>query len=147
MVRKRCVLRLIVIVYLAAISAGTASACKCAGNYEGKNAWEVAKLNADRASVIFLGTPERFDIRWDIFNNKVGELISADSASSKPSRSSPGMLRHLSSPNWFQRQPHIGNPNQDRIWRRGLRRSFFNRTQLFGIRFWAECRRSGRQHV
>ena len=92
MVGRRYVSRLIAIAFLGAISAGTGYACQCAGNNEGKNAWEVAKLNADKASVIFVGTPERIDIRWDLFNNKVGELISADSASSKSFRSWPGML-------------------------------------------------------
>lgn len=108
--KLRSVSRLFAIACLVAVSAATVSACQCSGSYEGKNAWELAKLQTDRASVIFVGTPERFELRWDLFNSKSGELISADEAGSKPTRS-PGMLVTFRIQTGFKRGTRFGNPN------------------------------------
>jgi hypothetical protein len=60
------------------IAAKQASACKCASNIHGKNAWEIAKLQRAEATAIFEGIPEHFDLQWDILSAKDGEVISAD---------------------------------------------------------------------
>jgi hypothetical protein len=75
----------------AAIAIAPASACKCGSNYHGRNSWEVAKLEADGSSVIFEGTPERFEVQWDVLNGKTGELISAENGVAKRDHW-PGML-------------------------------------------------------
>jgi hypothetical protein len=68
---------------IAAISTGQASACKCGSNYHGRNSWEVANLEATGSTVIFEGTPERFELQWDVLNGKAGELISAEDGAAK----------------------------------------------------------------
>lgn len=63
---------------IAALGAGSASACKCASNFHGPNNLEIAKLEANAATVIFEGVPERFENTWNILKVKDGERISAD---------------------------------------------------------------------
>jgi len=70
--------RLAALACVMAIAAKQASACKCASNIHGKNAWEIAKLQRAEATAIFKGIPEHFDLQWDILNAKDGEVISAD---------------------------------------------------------------------
>lgn len=66
-----------------AIAVAPASACKCGSNYHGKNSWEVVKLEADGSGVIFEGTPERFELQWDVLNGNTGELISAENGAAR----------------------------------------------------------------
>jgi len=67
----------------AAIAIAPASACKCGSNYHGRNSWEVVKLETDGSDVIFEGTPERFELQWDVLNSNTGELISAGNGAAK----------------------------------------------------------------
>jgi hypothetical protein len=82
-VRVLFVLRLALIACVAAISTGQASACGCGRNFHGKNALEEAKLEANGATVIFEGTPERFELQWDVLDAKEGELIPAEDSGAK----------------------------------------------------------------
>jgi len=75
---------------IAAIAAAQAGACKCANNIHGKNSWDVAKLEAEGATVIFEGTPERLELQWNLLNSKDGELISAELFAAKSEQ--PRML-------------------------------------------------------
>ena len=70
--------RLTALACVMAIAAKQASACSCASNIHGKNAWEIAKLERADATAIFEGIPEHFDLQWDVLSAKDGELISAD---------------------------------------------------------------------
>jgi len=60
------------------IAAQQVSACTCGSSIHGKSAWEVAKLQAADARAIFEGSPEHFDLQWDVLSAKDGGLISAD---------------------------------------------------------------------
>lgn len=51
---------------IAALAAGSASACSCGASFHGPNNWEVAKLDVNAATVIFEGVPERFEHQWDV---------------------------------------------------------------------------------
>jgi hypothetical protein len=89
-VRLSSLRKLATIVCLTSISSAQASACSCAGPH-GRNAWEIAKLEAARSVVIFAGTPERFDLHWHLLRAKAGERISAEEGGSKHDNW-PGML-------------------------------------------------------
>jgi hypothetical protein len=78
-------------VCIAAVATGQASACMCGASFHGKNNLELAKLEANWATVIFEGTPERFEFQWDVLTAKEGELISADSPETRRDWF-PGML-------------------------------------------------------
>jgi len=69
-----------------------ASACQCGATVRGKNAWEVANLEAKSATVIFEGTPARFELKWDLLSAKDGELIPADMFSDKDWNRDPQMV-------------------------------------------------------
>ncbi len=72
---------------IAALAAGSASACSCGASFHGPNNLEVAKLETNAASVIFEGLPERFENQWDVLKAKDGERISANQLSRKPDQS------------------------------------------------------------
>ena len=80
------------IVCIAAISTGQASACKCGSNYHGKNSWEVAKLEVDGSAAIFEGIPETFEQHWSVLSAKVGAWIPADEAGVSARSDWPRML-------------------------------------------------------
>ena len=63
---------------------GQASACKCSSGFHGKNRWEMAKQEETGSTVIFEGTPERFDLQWDFLNVKPGEWIPTENQAVKP---------------------------------------------------------------
>jgi hypothetical protein len=69
-----------------------ASACQCGATVRGKSAWEVATLEAKSATVIFEGTPVRFELKWDLLSAKDGELIPADMFSVQPDTKSGSMV-------------------------------------------------------
>jgi hypothetical protein len=71
-------LAFVFIVALLLLASRNALPCTCSGTH-GTNAWEMAKLEADSAAAIFEGIPTRFQLQWDAFNAKNGDLISADS--------------------------------------------------------------------
>jgi hypothetical protein len=58
--------------------------CQCGGFYPGKTPRERAKLNAEAASLIFEGTLERLDVRWNLLNAKEGDLVPVLSYSLNP---------------------------------------------------------------
>jgi hypothetical protein len=59
--------------------------CQCGGEfYPGKTPREIAKIHAEGASLIFEGTPERLDLRWDLLDAKEGDLVPALSFSPQP---------------------------------------------------------------
>jgi hypothetical protein len=72
---------------IAALAAGSASACSCGASFHGPNNLELAKLEVNAASVIFEGVPERFENQWDVLKAKEGERISANQLSRKPDQS------------------------------------------------------------
>jgi len=50
--------------------------CQCGGEfYPGKTPREIAKIHAEAASLIFEGTPERLDLRWNLLDAKEGDLV------------------------------------------------------------------------
>jgi len=59
-------------------AASSAFACQCGAGPRGKNAWEIAKLEAEGSTVIFEGTPVHAELKWDLLSAKDGELIPAD---------------------------------------------------------------------
>jgi hypothetical protein len=76
---------------IAGLASAHVFACQCGARYYGKNSLEAAKLEADWATVVFEGMPERFDFQWDVLTAKDGEVISADNPA--PSHDwRPGML-------------------------------------------------------
>lgn len=72
--------RLVICVWIAAFAAGGASACGCASLSYLKSPRDAAKADVDWASAIFEGTPERFEIEWNVLNAKEGEWVSTFSA-------------------------------------------------------------------
>jgi hypothetical protein len=79
-VRLLFVLRLALIVCVAAISVGPAFACQCAGSYyDFKTGWEAARLETDGSTAIFEGTPEHFEVTWSVLSAKVGTWIPTES--------------------------------------------------------------------
>ena len=68
-----------------------AFACMCGSGIHGKSPWEIAKLQADGATVIFEGIPERFELQWSVLQAKVGELTPAEN----PGEKSDGWPRML----------------------------------------------------
>src|ERR1700729_1030360 len=78
------------VVSIAAFAASSASACTCASNFHEPNNLATAKLEADGATVIFEGVPERFENTWSILKAKDGERISANELS--PTKYQSAML-------------------------------------------------------
>lgn len=76
-------LRLAAIASLMTIATDQVLACKCGSAFHEKNALEVAKREANWATVIFEGKPERFELQWNVLNAKDGELISAENFGAK----------------------------------------------------------------
>jgi hypothetical protein len=76
-VRLVHLLRLSAIVGVTLITAGQVCACSC-GSFHGSTPLEVAKLEAEGSTVIFEGTPERFELNWSLLKAKEGELTSAE---------------------------------------------------------------------
>jgi hypothetical protein len=60
------------------ISAGQGLACRCSSGFHGSTPLEVAQLEAEGSTVIFEGTPERFELNWSLLKAKEGELTSAE---------------------------------------------------------------------
>jgi hypothetical protein len=85
-------LRVAAAVLIASIGVGRVAACKCASGFHGKNAWELAKVEAEGSDAIFEGTPERFEIDWSVFNTKVGELIPSGDMGTGPGGEWPRMV-------------------------------------------------------
>jgi|ERR1700722_1491440 len=75
---------------IAAVAAVSVSGCQCGASYHGPNNLAVAKLEADGATVIFEGVPERFENTWNILKAKDGERISANELS--PTKYQSAML-------------------------------------------------------
>lgn len=71
-------IRLSAFACLITFAAEQAAACTCGSNIHTKNSWEQAKLEAQGATVIFEGTPERREVHWGVLTEKEGELIPAD---------------------------------------------------------------------
>jgi hypothetical protein len=84
-------IKLCALVCIIAAAAKFASACQCGSSIHGKSALELAKLQAEGATVIFEGTPERFELQWSVLRSKVGELIPAESPDERRDRG-PRML-------------------------------------------------------
>jgi hypothetical protein len=76
--RLRFLLRLAAIACLVTIAAGQVFACKCGSSFHGKNALEVAKLEAQGSTTIFEGTPEHIELQWSLLNTKEGDHIPAN---------------------------------------------------------------------
>jgi hypothetical protein len=50
--------------------------CQCGGSFfPGKTPREIAEIHREGASLIFEGTPERLDLRWDLLDAKDGDLV------------------------------------------------------------------------
>lgn len=79
-------IKLCALVCIIAAAAKFASACQCGSSIHGKSAWQRAKLQAEGATVIFEGTPDRFELQWSVLRAKVGELIPAESPNEKHDR-------------------------------------------------------------
>jgi len=78
---------------IAVIATGQAFGCQCGGGfYYGKSSWEVAKLEVDRSTVIFEGTPVRLELQWRLLDAKEGELIPAAENSGSDRDRGPRML-------------------------------------------------------
>jgi hypothetical protein len=60
------------------LSTEGAFACQCGIGFREKNAWEKARRAEQSATVIFEGTPTKFELRWDLLDAKEGELIATD---------------------------------------------------------------------
>jgi hypothetical protein len=77
--------RVIAVASIAAIANGRAVGCQCGAKFHGKSDWELAKLEANAATVIFEGIPERLELQWDVMQAQEGARISADNLGAKPS--------------------------------------------------------------
>jgi len=71
-------LRLAAVACVMTIAAGQIFACTCGSSFHGKNALEVAKLEAQGPATIFEGTPEHIELQWSLLNVKEGDLIPAN---------------------------------------------------------------------
>jgi hypothetical protein len=60
---------------MAATGGSHALACTCASGFHRKDAWDLAKQETAGSTAIFEGPPERFDVKWSVWNAKVGELV------------------------------------------------------------------------
>jgi hypothetical protein len=60
------------------------SACQCGASQYGKSRREAAKLETDWATVVFEGTPQRFEFQWEVLTASDGDSISADGPSTMP---------------------------------------------------------------
>jgi hypothetical protein len=83
--------KIVSVAFIAAIATEWATGCQCGAKFHGKNSWELAKLEANDATVIFEGIPERIELRWDVMEAQEGERISADNFGAKRN-CGPGML-------------------------------------------------------
>jgi len=70
----------------------SASACSCGASAHGRNAWENATQVSQNSTVIFEGTPVRFELKWNLLTAKDGELIPAVIPSAKDSNDSAHMV-------------------------------------------------------
>jgi len=70
--------RLVTVLTVSIVSVEGACACQCGGGFREKNAWENAKRAEQTATLIFEGTPTKFELRWSLLTAKEGELIPAD---------------------------------------------------------------------
>jgi hypothetical protein len=75
--RLTLALRFVAIFCVAMFLTNGAHACQCGAGAHGKNAWENARQFSENATVIFEGTPIKFELRWSLLNAKAGELIPA----------------------------------------------------------------------
>lgn len=87
--RTRLAVQLLAAILISLSAANNAFACQCGVGFRGKNAWEVAKLQAENSTVIFEGTPTRFELRWDLLDAKEGELIASDALFGKSTEHLP----------------------------------------------------------
>jgi hypothetical protein len=85
-------LRVAAAVLIATIAVGRAVACQCSSGFHGKNAWELAAVEAQGSDAIFEGTPERFEMEWSVLNTKVGELIPSGDMGAGPGSEWPRMV-------------------------------------------------------
>jgi hypothetical protein len=83
--------RIAVAACIALTAAGLVSACSCSDPLHGKTRWELARLEQEGSTVIFEGTPERFELQWSLLKAKEGELIPVESQFEKPGEG-PRML-------------------------------------------------------
>ncbi len=60
------------------VCAQVAFACQCGIGFREKNAWEAAKRAEQGATVIFEGSPIKFELRWSLLTAKEGDLTPAD---------------------------------------------------------------------
>lgn len=70
--------KILLVACFAALAAGHAPGCKCGSKYHRKSGWELAKLETNDATVIFEGTPEHLELRWDVLQAQEGARISAN---------------------------------------------------------------------
>lgn len=95
-----------------------AHCCQCGGGKAyGKTPWDIAKLHATGATVIFEGTPERLDLRWAALDAKEGDLIPVYTIAPDPM--SAGAAPHLVVTFQVQRT-YKGNPGPKVIVSTGL---------------------------
>lgn len=73
---KSFVSTLSAILWIIIFSDGTASACQCVP-VRGRSAWQLAVAEAQGSVAIFEGTPEHFELKWDLLNAKNGSFVSA----------------------------------------------------------------------
>lgn len=85
-------IRLITALAVSIVSVEGAFACQCGIGPHEKNAWENAKRADQSAEAVFEGTPTKFELRWDLFDAKEGELISADAFQIKWPEREPQMV-------------------------------------------------------
>ncbi len=67
-----------------ALAASSVFGCQCGGESLWMTPWEAAKLHS-RYAVIFEGTLERFQVRWNVLEAKPGDLVPAVNPGEKPS--------------------------------------------------------------
>jgi hypothetical protein len=67
----------LILIFLCA-AASTAFACSCGSRAHGKNDWNVAELEAQNSTLIFEGTLVHFELKWNLFSAKDGEMIPAE---------------------------------------------------------------------
>jgi len=91
-VRLSFAVKLAALAIVMAIAVTQASACKCSSGIHGKNAWGIAKQQAGEATAIFEGSPEHFDLQWDVLSAKAGELTPAYNPGESDEKKWPRML-------------------------------------------------------
>lgn len=78
------IVKVIAMASIATIATGQAAGCTCGSKFHGKNNWELAKLEANDATAIFEGVPERLELQWDVMQAQEGARIPAFNLGAKP---------------------------------------------------------------